>query len=357
MNEIAEAITRPATINQPLPQPELTEARELLPSSGHAPRSIEKRARPQPQAITAVPTNEILPAAEIQGADCDSAPKAGVPPETALGGLLRFDDHTGRAAQADEGRPCIDNQPAHALVGEINVMKRRYDDLRRARQRLELQAMSTCRSYLSGDKEQGAKLYRSPTAEIQAWLAPYMEAMGPLDLAIKAQEKLLTKLGKQLPVIEWANGIAGLSPRFLALIVGECGIGPGEYRTVSALWKRMGLAVIGGERQRRVTGDAAIEHGYVARRRSLMWNIGESIIKQQVRKCDDDVRMAIGDYGRIYLERKVYEATKTDRPIIAHNRAKRYMEKRLLRELWRAWRRASCATQTKQTPPAAEVEP
>jgi len=166
-----------------------------------------------------------------------------------------------------------------------------------------------------------------------------------LDAAIADQAKFLDKAGKKLPVIDWCNDISGLSPRFLAMIVGECGIGPGEFRSVSALWKRMGMAVINGERQRRVMGDAALEHGYVARRRSLMWNIGESIIKQQVRnpKGDDGKPLgdpiAIGEYGQLYLDRKAYEATKADKPIIIHARAKRYMEKRLLRELWKAWRR------------------
>ncbi len=102
----------------------------------------------------------------------------------------------------------------------------------------------------------------------------------------------------------------------------------------------MGMAVIGGERQRRVAGEGAIEHGYVARRRSLMWNIGECLIKAQVRKdpADETKRIAIGSYGQVYLDRKAYEQTRTESLALAHNRAKRYMEKRLLRELWKAWR-------------------
>lgn len=355
--ELTEATDGTSPSRQSPQSTELPEACQRLSPTVGVPRATKTRRKVQPQATQVALTIGASPAAEIQEAKYHTLPQSATPPVTELGGPTENAHHFGSAAQTEtgEGRSMIDTQCRTALVGEINVVKRRYDDLRRARQRLELQAMATCRSYLGGDKEAGAKLYRLPTVEISAWLAPYVAAMEPLDAAISEQEKLLTKLGKQLPVIEWAGDVAGLSPRFLAMIVGECGVGPGEYRTVSALWKRMGLAVIGGERQRRVTGDAAIEHGYVARRRSLMWNIGESIIKQQVRKGDDETRHAIGPYGQVYLDRKVYEATKTDKPIIAHNRAKRYMEKRLLRELWRAWRRACSISETDTLTPASEV--
>jgi hypothetical protein len=278
-----------------------------------------------------------------------ATPNGGAPGKPDTGGQMRRDHQIEIAASntlPDDGLLNNDHQRMSAIVGEITVHYRRYEDMRRARQRLELQAMATCRSYCDGDKVAGAKLYKEPTSDVMIWLMPYMTAIEPLDAAIAEQEKLLDKFGKKLPVTEWLNEINGLSPRFLAMIVGECGIGPGEYRSVSALWKRMGMAVINGERQRRVTGDAAIEHGYVARRRSLMWNIGISIMKQQVRSEKDDkgkkidgTDYAIGVYGQLYLDRKAYEATKSDKPIVIHARAKRYMEKRLLRELWKAWRK------------------
>ncbi len=261
---------------------------------------------------------------------------------------------------ADHGHGEFANQTNGAMVGEITAVYRRYEDLRRARQRIELQAIATCRTVCGGDKTEGMKLYKSPTPQIELWLMPYRLAMEPLTEAIKTQEKLLTKFGKQLPVAEWANGVSGLSPRFLAAIIGECGIGPGEFKSVSALWKRMGLAVIGGGRQRRVTGDAAIEHGYVARRRALMWNIGDQVaVRQGIRnpKGEDGKgtgAVPINEWGALYLERKIYEAAREGiTPMHAHNRAKRYVEKRLLRELWKAWRRASVGMEPKRDSPAA----
>lgn len=242
-------------------------------------------------------------------------------------------------------------QTAHALVGEITAVYRRYEDLRRARQRLLLQAMATCRTVCGGDKAAGAKLYKDPTPQVAVWLAPYEAAMAELSGPIAEHEKLLTKFGKQLPVAAWANTVPGLSHRFLAAIVGECGVGPGEFKSVAALWKRMGMAVIGGERQRRISGDAALEHGYVARRRALMWNIGDQVaVRQGIRNPKGDDGKPIGavpanEWGALYLERKAYELARDCTPMHAHNRAKRYVEKRLLRELWKAWRRTTgCAS-------------
>ena len=175
-------------------------------------------------------------------------------------------------------------------------------------------------------------------------------------------EKRLEEMAAMLPVAAWSAGIKGLGLLMLAQIIGEAG-DPSKY-TVSALWKRMGLAVIDGGRQRKVTGLAALEHGYAPARRAVMWNAGDGLIKA-------------GDpyYREVYLARKEYEATtaltaglmvmsatmaeakkhpeKVRTIGHIHNRAKRFMEKRLLRELWRAWRAAmSALTPTTRVPPA-----
>jgi hypothetical protein len=112
----------------------------------------------------------------------------------------------------------------------------------------------------------------------------------------------------------------------------------------------MGVAVMGDVRQgglaKNASKDDWIAHGYNRQRRSRLWNIGDAIIKAQVRKVLDDdgedagERTSIGDYGAAYLARKAYELARDPemQPIKAHRRAQRYMEKRLLRNLWGAWR-------------------
>jgi hypothetical protein len=104
----------------------------------------------------------------------------------------------------------------------------------------------------------------------------------------------------------------------------------------------LGLAVIDGNRQgnpgKNATDEDWIKHGYNRQRRSLIWQIGETMIKAQVRKVKDDAdedtseRRAIDRYGEIYLWRKRIEIdrvglTKAEEPNKkhAHDRAQRYM--------------------------------
>ncbi len=248
------------------------------------------------------------------------------------------------------GEPIKAETPASNVpdgtLGTIVEQHRRRWDMIRARQRLELQGMSVCRRLCAGDKTAGAKLWlevaKDDSHHLRGWLGPYFAAAGPLRSAQDEIEKGLVKLVRQLPVYPWVKEVKGLGDISFAAIVGECATAIGDYKSVAAVWKRMGLAVIGDIRQRKVAGDAAIEHGYSPQRRAIMWNIGAGLIKAQVRKHpdDDDQRVGIGPYGALYIERKAFEATKVESKAHAHNRAQRYIEKRLLRDLFRAWREA-----------------
>jgi hypothetical protein len=174
------------------------------------------------------------------------------------------------------------------------------------------------------------------------------------DTTREAAEGPMETLAKGLPVYPWVKGVRGFGELSLATIVGEAG-NLSNYATKSKLWKRMGVAVFDGIRQGGLKKGAAAEewiaHGYNRERRSMLWVIGDSIIKQQVRKVKDadgkdtGERKSIGPYGAVYLARKAYELARDPeiKPIAAHRRAQRYMEKRLLRDLWQAWRRAGYA--------------
>lgn len=382
--ELTKATARPATSKN---APSSTPLPEAVPASATDPATPRATSRRKGgKAVEIMASIAASPSRDIPQATVISQTMRTTPAEPELSGQNLIGALVGDAAQphtdrsqtryenqqsvasvgsplADQGQTSGANLSGAASVGEITAVYRRYEDLRRARQRIELQAIATCRNACGGDKAEGMKLYKSPTPQVEVWLSPYRLAMQPLDAAIREQEKLLTKFGKALPVREWADTVPGLSPRFLAAIVGECGIGPGEFKSVSALWKRMGMAVINGGRQRRVTGDAALEHGYVPRRRSLMWNIGEQVaVRQGIRNPKDEEgkpagAVAINEWGTLYLERKAYELARTDvekmTPMHAHNRAKRYVEKRLLRSLWQEWRRAGVPEKPSRESPAA----
>lgn len=143
-------------------------------------------------------------------------------------------------------------------------------------------------------------------------------------------EKRMERMAEQLPVWHWAEGVRGFGALGLAQIVAECG-DLANYDDPAKVWKRMGLGLVDGERQgKRSNADEALRHGYNPQRRSIMHVIGDSLMKGNRE----------GEYRTYYLSEKARQAEKhpADPPIAAHMRALRHMEKRLLRDLWRAWR-------------------
>lgn len=166
-------------------------------------------------------------------------------------------------------------------------------------------------------------------AQVALYLAHHATARDNFHRLRLAAEKRMRKLARELPVWPFVESVCGFGDLGLAQIVAEAG-DLSNYAGPAKLWKRFGLAVIGGERQRKVANDPAlaIAHGYSPTRRSLVFVIGDSLIKKQNR------------YRDLYLARKEVERAKApDAPKMAHHRrAKRYVEKRLLRDLWRAWR-------------------
>jgi hypothetical protein len=171
---------------------------------------------------------------------------------------------------------------------------------------------------------------------------------------------------KKLPIYEVMKDVPGLkSGLSLAIIIAETAaeqdgnrLGTlSDYPTHSKVWKRLGLAVMGrGDgvddiRQGGLSKNAPkadwIAHGYSRQRRSRIWTIGDVSL----------VKLA-GPYRDIYLARKEYERKKAEEAGLAdierlvkkgrkvsefrsdghvHRRARRYMEKRLVRDIWKAW--------------------
>ena len=175
----------------------------------------------------------------------------------------------------------------------------------------------------------------------------------PWDTLESDNTKRMESLASTLPVwAGWAEHVRGFGARSLAVLVGEIG-DLNDYATVARVWKRMGVGVIEGARQGGLTKSASkeqwIEHGYKAERRALLFVIGDCLVK-----LNGD-----GYYRSLYLARKQIEIAKAmDRGLLVapaaripkakrdqymsdghvHKRAQRYMEKRLLKHLWQAWR-------------------
>jgi hypothetical protein len=190
---------------------------------------------------------------------------------------------------------------------------------------------------------------------------PILAARAPLRKERETLEKHLAKMAKGLPAsaVEFVKNTYGANLNTLATIVGECG-DIGAYRNPSCLWKRMGLAVINGERQRKKAGVDALTHGFAPERAAVAFTVGSGLIGCMGR----GPRLAVGEaiesrddlspYQKLFVQRLRLEAerdpahrreptVKDDGTVVesfsahAANRARRYVTKRFLRDLYAAW--------------------
>ena len=155
-------------------------------------------------------------------------------------------------------------------------------------------------------------------------------------------EKRMRKIARQLPVWSWVEPIKGFGDLGLAIILAETG-DLSNYATKERVWKRLGLAVIEGERQQRKAGaEAAAAHGYNPRRRAEIWTLcSDSMFRHQWRGEKDGVPAGpAGPYGEVYARRKAHTETREWTPGHRHNDARRVMTKALIENLWKAWRTA-----------------
>jgi hypothetical protein len=199
------------------------------------------------------------------------------------------------------------------------------------------------KAFVDGAEDEGLAQWR-PVVDAS------VKAREPFDEIEAAALKEMGRLAEQLPAWEhFGEPIRGFGPASLAVIVGEAG-DLSIYSNPAKLWKRMGVGIVDGIRQGGLAKNASkedwIAHGYNRQRRSRMWNIGDAIIKGN----------RDGEYRTLYLQRKEYEIARNPEmtPMQAHRRAQRYMEKRLLRNLWAAWRQTKTEAKPDVTPSAAD---
>jgi hypothetical protein len=294
---------------------------------------------------------------------------------------------TGRVELSAPPLPLYVASPeAIATVDQLRNLQKLRHSMIRAQNRLILQAQAIVRIFHMEDddfaddtakekaRKRVAKIYGEVIAAYESNgehpllepITPYIVAQVPLADVRAAYEKRMAKLARTLPVYPWVKSVKGFGDVSLAEIVGSTG-DIGTYKSVSALWKRMGLAVINGRRQGAPGGDASkedwIEHGYSGRRRSVMWNVGGCVIGGMGHGPrlepgeDPDERDDLTLYQRAFVHRLRYEAPRCpDKDGIAvklsakgkesftkhaENRARRYVEKMLLKHLYLEWRRAA----------------
>lgn len=146
------------------------------------------------------------------------------------------------------------------------------------------------------------------------------------DKAKKTLEKKQEKAAKKLPIWEWADNITGLGALSIAQIVGEAGedredyegIGIGQFRNPSCLWKWFCLHVNEGE-----AGQDAAHY-----RKGIMYSIADPLIK-----------LNKGEFRQAYDDRR--QRTKQTHPdwskMQSHLDGIRILEKHLLKRIWQKW--------------------
>lgn len=230
------------------------------------------------------------------------------------------------------------------------------------RKRISAQAQALIKAGEAETKKGEADTDEPAYAEWRHVILASIAARKPFDDVEKAATRAMERLAATLPVWQWAEPIKGFSARGLATIVGEAG-DLGTYPKKGHLWKRMGLAVIGagdgindvrqGNAGRNASKEDWIAHGYNAERRAMMFVIGDTLVKTNKPE---------NPYRAVYDRRKAQERAKAEAKGLAivpaakipkrkpegyvaegtiHLRAQRYMEKRLLRDIWQAWRAAA----------------
>jgi len=262
------------------------------------------------------------------------------PPSRNGSSVLEDTGETVLSERADTG-PEVPDRFADPLIAVIREIWRQRQDMVRAQQKLTLQSKAILRRFTAGDKGEAERLWKAITtgtdhplaASAAQAIAPLRAASEPLEEARHGYELELGRLGKRLPIAHMADRIKGINHGTLARIVAEVGDFTAYDKGVSGIWKRAGLAVIDGERQRKKADkEAAIRHGYSPERHAVFWNVSQALLKAQ------GTGEAAGPYRRVYDRRKEHELARAVPAYIAHARATRYMVKRLLRDLWREWR-------------------
>ena len=164
----------------------------------------------------------------------------------------------------------------------------------------------------------------------------FLTAMDALLEGKNEIEKQMIVVGKRFKEINWWASHLGLSYLGFALVISEAG-DLSRFTKESQLWKRMGLAVIGGNRQRRVAGNPALAiiHGYNADRCATMWTIVDSMIRNRNKPfyADHPWMNLFRDYKARQLAKEGITAGH------AEARAKRRIGKRILRDLFIEWNR------------------
>ena len=292
------------------------------------------------RAASPAPKSKKPAAASLQLPPIGSVPlRAPISPDE--GGLLEGATHRMNAAPVPSSLP--------DAIGNLAKLHRSRLNFVSAKVKIELQIKAIQRqehARAGCEKKTHATcpgVYKVVTPDIEILR---VMALDPLEAQAEARLRAMLEELPALPppVLEFADKTRGFGRPSLAQVVAESG-DLSRYANPAKIWSRMGLGLA-------PDGNSRYE-GRSPRRRALMAVIGTNFLR------------AGGPYKELYDQRKEFERTKPScgkalknakgEPIgeckdadgaacckagHIHNRTLRYVEKRLLRELWRTWNQA-----------------
>ena len=301
--------------------------------------------------------------------------------DLALGALIRQSLGWSKQLPTDERKAIAAKTEWLIDTGEKFMAWQDRDNERRAK--FEEDELERDLAVNSSRKPRKAKLYASLKLPIglddptfTEWgdvIIATLAGRQPMAKIEEAAKDRMNELAAHLPVAQWwRDNVFEGTLVSLATIIAETGDLAG-YATVSKVWKRMGVAVMDGVRQgglsKNASKDAWIAHGYVRRRRSLLYVIGEALIKGNDHylaiyhaEKERQRAKAVAAGLTVAPSAKIPEKRKAEFISDGHiaNRSRRYMEKQLLADLWCAWngRAKGVLTPNERLPsqPIAEAE-
>ena len=303
---------------------------------------------------------------------------------------------------ADQGQMMPETHEAHALVratiDTLIEVGRRNDFAIRQRMRIRQATLSHIARSAFGYHTHLSEAERKRTMDAAAKLVKAIRAgeehqlsmlvhatdatAAPWEEIQSQSEKEMVKLARKLPAHELVRGVRGFGDLSFARIIVETGDltananFPGSYTRPAQVWKRLGLAVIDGRAQRRIrNAEEAKKQKFSPERRAMSWVSFDKVWRLQssnawaLRKesggqecCETQKEdAAVGDgagHRRVETHiayagpyRLLYDQKKAEylervaagedgwTKLRAHRAAKRYAEKRLLRDLWISWQK------------------
>lgn len=146
--------------------------------------------------------------------------------------------------------------------------------------------------------------------------------------------RISAETAEQLPGAAFVAETRGVGLLTLAQLHAETR-GIHDYPHKYALYRRLCVGFKGDERQRKVkNAELAQKLGYNPERRSVVWVAGDCLIKQS-----EHYRALMQARKEVELLKPEVAEAKKGRKLWAHRRAKRWMEKQFLLDLWVACRR------------------